>query len=195
MSPPVLLSLDTRRFHDLIQRGLLLLACSLWGCAGVTGSDPGARTPGTVLDDQVVESLAKKEMRKADVRLEDAHLVVVSHNGVVLLAGQVQSAELRDIAQRAVETLAPVRRVHNELAVSDPTSLGQRSTDAWLTSKIKTRLATHAGVDANRINVTTQDRVVYLMGTVPRQQADYAVEVSQQVRGVEKIVKVFEYTD
>jgi osmotically-inducible protein OsmY len=56
-------------------------------------------------------------------------------------------------------------------------------------------LIAHGAIDADRINVTTENSVVFLMGTVPREQARYAVEVTQSVAGVAKVVKVFEYID
>jgi osmotically-inducible protein OsmY len=70
-----------------------------------------------------------------------------------------------------------------------------RSNDSWLTTKVKTKLVAHGAIDSSRINVTTENSVVYLLGIVPREQAEFAVEVTQTVDGVTKIVKVFEYTD
>ncbi|HEX5123899.1 MAG TPA: BON domain-containing protein, partial [Rhodanobacteraceae bacterium] len=46
-----------------------------------------------------------------------------------------------------------------------------------------------------RVNVTTAHRTVYLMGMVTHEEADAAVEVARGIDGVEKVVKVFEYTD
>jgi osmotically-inducible protein OsmY len=174
---------------------LVMSALVMGACSAVTGSDPGVRTPGTTLDDQVIERRARKEIKAADPALEDAQLVVVSHNGVVLLAGTVARADLRPLAEAAVSRLSRVRRVHNELGVAGNLGLTDRPRDSILTSQVKTRLMTRADVDANRINVTTYRRVVYLMGTVPRQQADGAVAAAQNVRGVTKIVKAFEYVD
>ena len=41
----------------------------------------------------------------------------------------------------------------------------------------------------------TESGVVYLMGLLPREDADRAVDVARRVYGVQKIVKVFEYLD
>jgi osmotically-inducible protein OsmY len=170
-------------------------ACAIGGCSSLTGSEPGVRTPGETFDDQVIEHLAKKEIKNADPGLADAHLVVVSHHGVVLLAGEVSSDNLKGIAQQAVESLSRVRRVHNELDVTENLSIADRARDSLLTSQVKTKMMWRSDVDAARINVTTHQRVVYLMGRVPRKQADGAVDAAQDVRGVKKIVKVFEYVD
>jgi osmotically-inducible protein OsmY len=194
--------MDPRRlrcFRGL--RGLIttlaavITVCAIGGCSMFTGSEPGVRTPGEAFDDQIIEHLAKKEIRAADPALVDANLVVVSHNGIILLAGEVSRDDLRVKAQNAVETLSRVRRVHNELEVTDNVGIVDLSRDSWLTSQIKTKMIWHPGVDADRINVTTHRRVVYLMGRVPHDQADGAVDAAQDVRGVVKIVKVFEYVD
>lgn len=191
--------MDSRRlrcFRGLL--GLIAAVTTAWmigACSMFTGSEPGVRTPGEAFDDQIIEHLAKKEIRGADPALADANLVVVSHNGVILLAGEVSRDDLRVKAQNAVETLSRVRRVHNELEVTDNVGIIDLSRDSWLTGQIKTKMVWHPGVDAGRINVTTHRRIVYLMGRVPRDQADGAVDAAQSVRGVVKIVKVFEYVD
>ena len=48
-------------------------------------------------------------------------------------------------------------------------------------------------VDGTKIKVQTENSVVFLLGLVPREQADRAVAVASEVYGVQKIVKVFEY--
>lgn len=173
---------------------LLFIALST-GCATLTGSDPGARSPGVIIDDEGIERVAKRDIKRSDPRFKSAHLVIVSHKGIVLLAGQVESDDLIGKAQEVVEGLAKVRRVHNELTAGGSIGYTSRSSDAWVTSKVKTAMAAHEAVDSDRINVTTVDSVVYLMGSVTREQADFAVAVAQTIEGIKRIVKVFEYTD
>jgi osmotically-inducible protein OsmY len=143
----------------------------------------------------MLEYNAEKEIKASDPRFESAHIVVVSFNGLVLLVGEVESEELKAKAGEVVNTFKAARSVHNELAVSGPISMVARSNDSWLTTKVKTKLVAHGAIDSSRINVTTENSVVYLLGIVPREQAEFAVEVTQTVDGVTKIVKVFEYTD
>ncbi len=139
--------------------------------------------------------MAKRNIKRSDPRFKSANLVIVSHKGIVLLAGQVESDDLIAKAQSVVEELAKVRRVHNELTAGGSTGYAARSSDAWLTTKVKGAMASHEAVDSDRINVTTVDSVVYLMGSVSREQADFAVEVAQSISGIKRIVKVFEYLD
>lgn len=168
---------------------LPLLTLLLIGCA----NDPSKRTPGVFIDDAVLEPLIKSEIRKSDQGFKGSHLVVVSYNGVVLLVGQVASANLRDKAGQVARDINRVRKVHNELTVGGPISLVARSNDSWLTSKVKTRLLASNEAYGTKVKVVTEDGVVYLMGLVTREQADDAVKVTARVYGIQKIVKVFEY--
>lgn len=179
---------------------ILILCFGFSGCSSVMkasgkpiSEDYSKRTTGTLLDDQGIENRAYANIANASPELKKAHVVIVSFNGIVLLAGQVASSELRDLAEATVKDMRKVRSVHNEITVSGPTSIVVRSADSWLTTKIKSRMVTSRDVDANRIKVVTENGVVYLMGLVTRDQGDAAVNVSRQAYGVQKIVKVFEY--
>ena len=173
---------------------LLLTGCSLVMKATSQESENyGKRSWGSVLDDQTIESRAKLNISEAAPELTDAHVVVVSFNGNVLLAGQVASEDLKEMAASAVKHMRKVRKIHNELSIAGPTSMVARSNDAWLTTKIKSLMAAAKDVDANRVKVVTENGVVYLMGLLTRDEADAAVELARQTYGVQKIVKVFEY--
>jgi osmotically-inducible protein OsmY len=172
--------------------GLCLLVPLLSSC-GTLSNDPRVRTPGTMLDDQMLESVVKRKISRSLGGLKGAHLVVVSYNGVVLLAGQVASAAIKNQAEQVADAIEQVRRVHNELQVGGPISYIARSNDSWITTKVKSRLLADKHSHANQIKVVTENSVVYLLGTIPRSQASQAVEVAKSVYGVQKIVKVFEY--
>lgn len=163
----------------------LILTLVLSGCAATSFS--GA------FDDSRNESLAKKRIKDAHPALDDANISVNSFDGIVLITGQVPSADLIPIATAQVEPLRNVRKVHNELQVAGETSVLSRTNDSWLTTKVKSALTTNDDTDVNRIKVVTENEVVYLMGRLTRNEADAAVSVTRNVQGVQKIVKVFEY--
>ncbi len=164
------------------------------GCS-IFGDDPNQRTPGVIIDDNVLESLVASEIRKSDPGFKGSHLVIVAYNGLVLLAGQVPSEALRDKANVATQALRRVHKVHNELTVGGPISIMARTNDSWLTSKVKSRLLTNKEVNGLKIKVQTENGVVFLLGLVTRAQAERAVAIASKVYGLQKIVKVFEYTD
>ena len=87
---------------------------------------------------------------------------------------------------------------NNELAVMPAADTSGRMHNSYVTSKINTKLTTSnpiEGFDAGRIKVLTAHRTVYLMGTVSRAEGDAVTEVARQTGGVDKVVKVFDYTD
>lgn len=172
------------------------------GCASIVGlfsgeqpisENPGKRTLGSFVDDEIIETKTLVNIRKAAPGFADGNVNVTSFNGVVLLAGQVRSESLRKLAGEVAAQVRNVRRVHNELQVAGVTSGLARSNDAWLTSKVKTRMFANSDVDASRIKVVTENGTVFLMGLVTATEAEKAVEAVRRVRGVEKIVKIFEY--
>jgi len=164
---------------------LLLLSLLLSACTATSVSDS--------FDDSRNESLAKKRIKDAHPALKDSNISVTSFDGIVLITGQVPSAELIAIATAGVEPLRNVRKVHNELQVAGKTSVLSRTNDSWLTTKVKSKLAANEDTDADRIKVVTENGVVYLMGLLTQAEADAAVQVTRDTQGVQKIVKVFEY--
>jgi len=123
----------------------------------------------------------------------------VVYDGVVLLVGQVESAALKQRAQAKAESIEGAQRVVNELEVTDaPYGFWHRRQDNVLSARVKTALldiTSMPGFDATRVNVTSADHVVYLMGIVSHEEADAATEIARNVGGVDKVVKLFEYRE
>jgi osmotically-inducible protein OsmY len=181
-----------------------LLCASLSGCAAVlVGSAATAnavhdrRSVGTVIDDQTLEVAAIDRIYTERDRFHGSRITAVAHNGVLLLAGEVADPALAARAGERVQELAGVRRVVNEIAVAEPAGVARISADGALTARIKAGLLDLdlPGFDASRVNVTTVRREVYLMGLLTRAEADAVVAEVRDMRGVKRIVKVFEYLD
>ncbi|AQQ68509.1 phospholipid-binding protein [Microbulbifer agarilyticus] len=184
----------------LIGGGLLAL---LGGCATVLDAthdgpiqpDPGERSFGTYIDDQQLETITKVNLRKAHPELKESNIDVTSFNGVVLLTGQVSSNDLRNLAGQTAQQVHSVRQVYNEVQVRGTTSVLARTSDTWLTTKVKGALMTDKEIDSGRIKIVTENGVVYLMGLLTRQEAENAAEKTRTVGGVQKVVKAVEYID
>lgn len=184
----------------------LLLACmALGGCVAVVvggaattaGAAHDRRSMGTVLDDNTLEVAAIDRIYSERPAFKGTRIKAVAHNGVVLLIGEVFDETQKSHAEERVLQLQGVRRVVNELALGEPPGNWRRGADSALTARVKAALI---GIDlpefdATRVNVTTVRGEVYLMGLVRRAEADAAVDAASQVRGVERIIKVFEYLD
>jgi osmotically-inducible protein OsmY len=183
----------------------LLLAATLGlaGCATVTGvthqgtidENYGKRTVGTQVEDQNIETKIGHNLRRTDARLGDARINVDTYNGVVLLTGQVPSQELKEKASEVAREVRNVREVHNELSVAANLPASQRLSDTWLNTRIRTNLAANDRIDSGRIRVITENASVYLMGIVTRAEGDRIVDAVSRVGGMQRIVKVFDYTD
>jgi osmotically-inducible protein OsmY len=187
----------------------LVIACvpllSIWltGCVSIVGAttskpiepDPNRRTVGTMIDDSQLETIAAVNINKTHPDLKNAPITVTSFNQVVLLTGQVKNAQLRELAGSTVAKINHVRQVHNELQIQAPTSFLANTNDAWLTSKVKSKLAANKRVRATRVKVLTENGVVYLMGLVPQAEAKRAAEIASATSGVQKVVLAVEYTD
>ena len=121
--------------------------------------------------------------------------MVTSYNGVILLAGQTPRSELKDLAAQTARAVQGVKKVYNELQVQRPASLLARSNDSLLTTKIKTQMIADSSVPSARIKVVTENGIVYLLGLVTREEANAATRVVQSVSGVQKVIRLFEYTN
>nr|WP_093391429.1 BON domain-containing protein [Halopseudomonas xinjiangensis] len=183
---------------------VIALALALAGCSSVLTAtrdepidiDSGTRTIGSTIDDQLIETRIEVNVSKSHIDLERASRIdATSYNGVVLLAGQVPREELKEIAGNAARQVQKVKVVHNELKVGQPISLLARNNDALITANAKTRLLADSSIPGRRIKITTEAGSVYLLGLVTRKEADLAVQAVQQVGGVQRIVKLFEYID
>lgn len=183
---------------------LLTLALTVGGCTTIVskttgdqpvGTDKTERSFGRFIDDELIETYVGANMLKSDPGFQSAHLRVVSFNGIVLLVGQLKSEQLRAEATEIASQVRNVKRVHNELTVSGPISIPARSNDQWLKTKIKSSMLATKGINPLEVKVVVENGVIYLMGLVDKPQADLAVRISRQTYGVQKIVKVFEYTD
>jgi osmotically-inducible protein OsmY len=86
-----------------------------------------------------------------------------------------------------------VRDIHNAITIGPASSIGDRSNDTYLTTKVKTRFLSENKFPSNVVKVVTEASVVYLLGIVSETEANDAVEIARTTEGVTKVVKVFEY--
>jgi osmotically-inducible protein OsmY len=182
------------------------LALSLPGCAAlVAGGAVTAmatahdrRSTSDVWKDNRLElSIMDTINRDKELALRN-HVQVVSHNRIVLVIGEVRTPELKDRALGIVRSFKDVREVVDALQVREPAPFGTGARDAAITARAKTALLDIVdlpGFDVTRVNVTTRDGVVYLMGLVTREEAERVADTVSRLSGVVRVVKVFEYIE
>lgn len=158
----------------------------------------GRRTTGTVINDQTLEYEVIDNIRSDPSFSEKDHIKVEVHQGVVLLAGETATEENKILATRLAEESRLTQRVVNDLKVGEREGFGGKLDNSWLTTKVNSVLIAEnplPGNDASRIKVVSSHNTVYLMGMVTRKEGDAVAEVVRNIGGVEKVVKIFDYTD
>jgi len=184
---------------------LLMISFSLTGCVAavpiaiVASATAGGaiiydkRSFNTMSQDQNARNYAQRWIDSDKALRGHSHISVSVFNHVALLVGQTQTPELRDRAYQIVSRVKNIKRIYNEITIAGPTSTLQRTSDVWITTKVKTAMLAKAGLRSTNLKVVTEDNTVYLMGVVSRKQAALAADVARRVSGVTKVVKVLEY--
>ncbi|SER35944.1 Osmotically-inducible protein OsmY, contains BON domain [Nitrosomonas sp. Nm51] len=181
----------------------VLLLLPLTGCAPMVAVGVGAgagtgamvaedrRTSGIFIEDESIELKSSKRLHEQFGN--QANINVTSFNRIVLLTGEVPTENMKEEASRLIRSIENVRNVINEITIGEKSSLGSRSKDTFITSKVKSRFLASGEFQINHIKIVTEKGVVYLLGVVKRAEADNAVEIARSTSGVVKVVKVFEY--
>ncbi|MCY7315669.1 MAG: BON domain-containing protein [Rubrivivax sp.] len=166
--------------------GALLVGGAVLG-TGMVASD--RRTTGAQVEDEGIEFRAAARIRELATL---GQVNVTSYNRLVLLTGEVPGATERASVEQAVARVENVRGVVNEVVIAANSAFTSRSADGVLSTRVKATLVDAKDVQAKAFKVTTERRVVYLMGRVTEREGNRAAELASQVSGVEKVVKVFE---
>jgi osmotically-inducible protein OsmY len=184
-------------FKALVLSGLMTV---LGGCAAIVvgGVIAGTalvasdrRTAGSQLNDEGIEIRAANRLKEKFG--ERGNFSVTSYNGRVLLTGEVAGNTDKLAAEQVVFQIENVKLVVNELAIAGSTStLGERSNDTLITSRVKSNLIEARELPSNAFKVVTERGVVYLMGRVTKREADLGTDIARSVSGVVKVVRSFE---
>lgn len=169
----------------------LVLAPALGGCLQ-------HRATGSMFDDQNIELHVISAIKGAESIDSDSHIKVEVFERIVLLMGETNTEANRELAGRLAAQVDQVERVVNEIEVREEAGLGGRLANSWLSTRVLTSLATRnplPGFNTHRLKVVSSAGTVYLMGNVTRDEGDQLAEIVRNVRGVERVVKVFNYTD
>ncbi len=174
----------------------LLEGCVVALVAGVTiagvviyeGRSPSAlNLDGKISYDAEHKIFADKELDK------QTRIIVSAFNGVVLLAGQAPTDEMRVRAGALVQTVPGIKRLYNEITIGTPISVLTQSSDSLITSKIKTQLLATKSLNSSQIKIVTENNTVFMFGQLTRGQGKTAADIASKSSGVQKVVTLFEY--
>lgn len=172
------------------------IAAVVGGTAAGVGHDRRSWT--TVIADRNIQATAYDNYNKDKELALKNNVSIVVYNGVMLLVGEVRTAELKQRAERRVSGYDGVRKLVNEIEVREPEGFFSQRRDNTITAHVKTALldiVDMPGFDPTRVNITTAHRTVYIMGLLSREEAERVAEIARNVSGVEKVVRVLEYQD
>jgi len=159
--------------------------------AGCTPVKPPAT--GSVFED---ERLEKEALSRVTSRhLGNAHVNVAGMDRRLLLTGEVPDQAARSEVEKLVSGIPNVRGVSNELVVGDIIGLSARTSDSVIASDVKFRFLKDATFPASQVKIVTEDGTVFLMGSVHRAEGAAAAELARTVKGVKRVVLVFDYAD
>ena len=148
------------------------------------------RTSGTQLEDEGIEFKASARVRE---QLGDkAHVNINSYNRLALVTGEVNSEADRDRVAAIVSSVENVSNVLNETTVTMNSSLGNRSNDVLIATKVKASLIEARDLVSSAFYVVVERGTVYLMGRVSEREAKRASDIARSVGGVNKVVRAFD---
>ena len=155
---------------------------------------PDVRTPGTVIDDVLIQKRAAQLLKEELHHEKDERIRVSVFNGIVLLTGQITTEERKQRAT-AVENIEHVRAVQNELTTDDFRGVVERARDSYLASTVRAKLLTAQDVDFDKFDVVIDRGTAYLLGYATKDETDRATDIIRNVRGIKAVIKVMEYAD
>ncbi|MDX1901463.1 MAG: BON domain-containing protein [Gammaproteobacteria bacterium] len=176
----------------------ILCILLLNGCMSVATTSAQAvynrRNLQNTLDDNYISMRSERAIYLDTKAFEDTHVAVSAFNGTVLLTGQTPTTEQRQQIEAIVRKIADnPPEFYNQITISSPTSAITRTSDAWITTKIKTQFIAANEIDPSQIKVVTENGTVFLIGVVTHQMGDVAIDIARKTDGVQKVITVFQW--
>ena len=186
----------------LLAYSLLLGACTNVASQGAAITPQmlleDRRTREIILTDREIEADAYSELNSDNTIRDQCHVAINVYNGSVLVTGEAPTEELGKKIIAAVQTIANVKLVHNNLIIGHPIDAAARAKDSAITDSVKRALdqiRTMPDFSPAMIKVVTEDGTVYLMGWVHRDEGTVVINVTRLQPGIKQIITVFEYID
>ena len=120
---------------------------------------------------------------------EKATNAVTGTAGTVADATKTGAEKTVEATKTAAEKTADATRTAAGKTKEVVSKSGEKITDGWITSRIKTKFMADDTLQSSSINVDTRDHVVTLKGAVPTEAArTKAMEMAKEVEGVDRVV-------
>lgn len=124
---------------------------------------------------------------------KEMHVVVASQDYTVLLTGQVPDQATRQKVIDIARSAPSVKKLIVDLKIAKPTTVPEQIEDTWITTKIRAKLVANSDINPSAIKVVTENRTVYLIGYVTREQEKITLNLVKNTNGVKRVMKSFKY--
>lgn len=174
------MSKQARFIWTLVAASCLILTI---GCAST-------RSAGEQIDDAGITTKVTAKLT-ADPEINPFKIDVDTIDGVVTLRGKVKDEAVKMEAEKLARKTSGVKSVRNEIRVVTmemEDEDGNVVTDAWITTKVKSKLTADPQLNPFNIDVDTQDGEVTLSGVVRTQTAKQEAEkLARDTKGVKRV--------
>lgn len=141
---------------------------------------------GSLSDSQIAAKI-EVELYKKDPDLH-RRISVTVQNGEVLLTGAVPKSEDHLDAVRLTWDVQGVKRVIDNIAVSEGGTVGLYAKDTWITTQIKTKMLFDKDIQSANYSVKTVSGKVHLMGIAQDdEELEIVTDISRRTEGVKKV--------
>jgi hyperosmotically inducible protein len=163
-------------------------------------STDSSASVGAAISDTAITTEVKGKIA-TDSRLKGSDIHMKTNNGVVTMTGTTTDSTAKDAAEELARNVSGVRSVNDQMTSSSSEAASLRTkakhathataeaiTDTTITAKLKTRYATDGKAKGASVDVTTDNGIVSLSGSVVSQgQKNHVVAVAEHTKGVKQV--------
>jgi osmotically-inducible protein OsmY len=160
------------------------------GGAAATGGYVAGQERGVVntAKDTGIKATVKDKFYRYNVDMASQVEVTVWEQEV-LLTGAVMNPEWKDEATRLAFQADGVKAVHNEIEVTDRSSLWDSAKDSWITTRLRSAITLDSKVRSLNYSVETVNGTVFVMGAARTQgELDLVTNYARNIPNVRKVV-------
>ena len=160
--------------------------------AGAMMVSEDRRPQAQIAQDDAATSRIQDLFAQQNLNGEPNRIRYTVYNGVVLLVGQVPNDAARALAHQAAQSAPGIKNVINELTVGKTISASTIASDSYLSSKVRSKLASTRDFKSTHLTIVVENGSVYLMGLMTKEEQRIAVAVTREVDGVKRVVRIME---
>jgi osmotically-inducible protein OsmY len=176
---------------NAVNRNRWIIAAAVLVLAAGTMACSSTQTTGEQMSDAWITSKVTARMT-ADPEVNPFKIDVDTTDGVVCLSGMVETDLQRREAEEVARNTEGVKRVDNDIRIGNPT-LRENIDDAWISTKVKSKLIADPDINKFNIDVDVLQGVVTLSGTVKTTYARAnAEELARRTEGVVDVKNLIE---